>query len=190
MTTYTLPTHRRWRLTATGIMGDRKQMYRCTRPHPPKTQTHTASRLSQLTCGLCVHGSIAGRIVLAQWQIGLKPSGATSTRSLSLFSWPVSGSLCVSLSLSASGFVVFLSQLRFSMRCPHMGSGWDGSHPQDSHVILSWDKLLLLLNHLGVLQLIKHGVPCNKVLQNMIGLSALLGEPVCLVFLSLPFHTT
>lgn len=132
----------RWRLTATGIMGDRMQMHRCTHPQPRKTQTHTAGRLSQLTCRLCVHGSVAGQIVLAQWQIGLKPSGSTSTRSLSLFlfSWPISGSLCASL--SASGFVVFLSPLKFSMQCPQMGSGWVGSHSQDSHVIPLWDKRL------------------------------------------------
>lgn len=31
---------RRWRLTATGIVGDRMQMHRCTHPHPHKRQTH------------------------------------------------------------------------------------------------------------------------------------------------------
>lgn len=83
---------RRWRLTAPSIERDRMQMH----PHPWDENKHTHTRrssLSQLTCRLGVHGSVTGRIVVAQWQIGLRPSGATS-------------------SPSASGFVVFLPQLK------------------------------------------------------------------------------
>lgn len=51
------------------------------------THTHAQSRLSQLTCRLGVHGSVTGRIVVAQWLIGPRPSRVTSSplfRSLSL----------------------------------------------------------------------------------------------------------
>lgn len=73
---------RRWRLTATGIMRDRLQMQWCTHPH--QTQMHTPGRLSQLTCRVCVRGSLTGPIGLALWQDGLRPSRVSPSLSLSL----------------------------------------------------------------------------------------------------------
>lgn len=83
-------------------VASRETECRCTDAptHTHIRDKHTPSRLSQLTCRLCVHGSVTGRIVLAQWQTGPRPLGATGFLSLAP---PVSGSL----SLSASGFVVF-----------------------------------------------------------------------------------
>lgn len=56
---------------------------RCTHTQTHKMQTHThthaQSRLSQLTCRLGVHGSVTGRIVVAHWLIGPRPSRVTSS---------------------------------------------------------------------------------------------------------------